>query len=437
MLTFYLKTAVVSCIVLKLMVTPVLGVHGFSIAQSGATLPDEMHTVKLSRTSIPTSQWSQNMTTLFPQDEVEKRKYYKVVVDLEGFSKGPLSNISKFLSALSETPNIRPFTPLLILENGTNYKFNRIYHGIQTFFHNTPNAVVCYYHTGIQSPCAVEKGLGSLAAVQQIIDQQLPVDNSSPINQLAHAIAELTLSDESSASSSPKFAEIDSDGRSPKIIKEVKTNFPAEMLQKIVQYEEVEQKIMSLKERWDSLEGGEWPPLGIKAPNQIKQIHIGSLEDFLRANHPESALVVEVSGLTRGDDVKSVIDLCWNIPSIRCLRIQDSACMLSSFVGFCDPQSEEEDEEPEEILLLNRDRIRFLDVQTALRGGADLSSLSEYSEHTWNIFTHYFVWIPLEDKRFESLELDAQKTHRLFGVFSEYLELLQSAFMQPADDGDL
>lgn len=427
MFRFHLKIVVVIFMVLQLAAVPVLGVHGFMIKCSDDALSEEMQAVKLSKaTPTPTSQWSRNIDTFFCQDLPGKSKYYQITIDLEGFSSGSLSNISKFLTDLAAATSVNLYTPLLILTNGTSFKFNRIFKGIKAFFQKVPRAQVHYYHSGIQSPCAAEKGLSLLASVQSVVNH---ATSGGAMDKLALEIVSYKLPDGEGKPLSPNFSEI-CDGSSPG---NIKTNFPTEMLQKMVQFEEVEEKMMALRSRWDSQEGGEWPPLGIKDLNQVKQIHIDSLGKFLKDGYLDATLVLEVSGLLGGDDIRKVVDLCWKMPSLRCLRIRDSACMLSSFVEFCDPQSTDEDIESAESMLLDRNKLRFLDVQTALRGGADSTEKSEYSGRRKKFFIDHFVWIPAEDNRFESLSIEAKKTHLLFEVLSGYLALLQSEFGNSSD----
>jgi len=119
--------------------------------------------------------WAERIDSLLP----EEQKPYHLALDLSSFDAGALENISLFLKTLSRN-NTRVFT--LTLQNGTSYKFNRVFEGVRDFFQNTPDACVIYHHKGTQTPAAALKGLGSLSPVRILqkssISSTLPFQDS-------------------------------------------------------------------------------------------------------------------------------------------------------------------------------------------------------------------------------------------------------------------
>lgn len=403
MFVFLLKLSVICFIFLGIPTCPFLAEnseHFFEIRKSDMPLPKI--TVEFSRRTTPISRWLQEI-----EKETSHKEPVSISINLDGFSWQPLLSIADFLSALSKKGDVNCFTPLLILRNTTSYKFNKIFSGVQKFFIETPNAVIHYYHVGVASPRAAQTKLGYLSSQFQskLEDDSALQKVPSPIKQSAQNIKK----------SPPKFVELGSLGVRIDCADESAKDI-LEMLQNVTLYDEVEDKTIGLMEKWQKLSKEEWPPLGLTDLEQVKQVHIE--DDFKEIGSP---LVLEVSGLLRDSDVQKVVSFCKNVSSIRCIRIVDSDCSFSSFLKFC----ELKDEDDMSSVRLREDKIRFLDLQTALSEGID-APLEYFKsvENQFYKFSNYFVWIPQRDPHLNHLNFEQRRCHELFEIFLDYLALL-------------
>lgn len=374
--------------------------------------------------------WANDVKRFFPQADSQKT-FYTVAVNLEDFSGVSLNNITNFLVALANTPDVNKYTPVLHLESGTSYKFNKIFPGIKEFFQKTPRARVIYCHTGVQEPKSVRKGLNSLAPLKELREI-----SSYTMKELFKMMKSLSIEskkelqkDSQVASFSEQSADDQEEGEGP-----IKTEEPVTFLQTAIQYEELGQEILKLQSKWTALGGDFWPPLGVENLDQVQSIGgIASLRDVL--NDSSKPIVLEVAGLFAGD-AWELLKLCRKKPSIRCVIVQDSACVPEDFKGFYTTGTALEEKAPG---VLGEDKIRFLNVQTAFNTGeGQITDLYDYfaRKHSKNSLDYFVQFDPysLNFTDFQTLTPGAQKTHRLFWVLSAYLNLLRSDLSLLPDD---
>lgn len=417
------------CVVLTLLIAPAVAGHFFSIKKPDITWDENELTKVIITKKTNTYQIAKDPKSLFEKvisGNSQAQRKFKLIIDLQDIYSDSLMNITIILSKLgvdntSPQPTSgvpRNFVPLLIIENGTSYKFNKIFSGISDFFAHTPKAEIRYSHTGIQFPCAAQKGLGTLSAMCHL--KSHPKAPADPLQQLTDKIAELTLDNQPTSSLTPKFSETISNKNQETTIQEQNTESPAEMLQRVIKYEEVDR----LKERWENF-SEKWPPLGVTKAEQITKIYIDDFDELSTTVGRTPLVVLEVSGLLNDDNqAKKLIDFCWKTPSIRCVRIQDSLCTLSNLAGFFEVKN---DKEGREIALLDESRIRFLDIKTALDAETRPTDLPQYFKNRKQMsFLNFLIWESPSSSVSESFSQELQNNHLLFGVFLEYLMLLQS-----------
>jgi len=355
----------------------------------------------------------------FSQENMNNKKY-KITVDLQNLSGGLLGNLSNLLKKLASSV-VKSYTPFLILENGTSYKFNKIFPGIKFFFENIPDAEIRYQHTGIQSPIAAATQLNSLAHIQEILDQ--PPDYSSGLFQkINDNLKRLTISESNSKKSiSPRFLEISSDGNNFS----KNTESPEKMLQIIVNCEELDQQIKIIKQKWKGLNMPEWPPLGLKIFSQFESINASKLNVYLKEKLIKDIVALEISGLLN-DDLQKTIDFCELNPSIRCIILKNSNCFPQDFLNFTSITNTNDDESN---TLLKVDRINFIDVTTAFSSNGTANDLEKVFTHQGQAsYFKYFIYFPASlqnNNVFQNLNKEAQEHHKRFWVFLEYLDLLK------------
>lgn len=422
---------IISIIIVSFTTKSAFSTHYFMINQSEDPI-QTTHTVCLNKArdqKLSSFYWAQNLNILFSEDKALKapqKPSYKVIINLEDFSSGSLNNIANFLVSLATTKTID--APVLVLENGTSYKFNKIFPGIQKFFQETPKAQVIYTQGGLQTPKAAREGLSSLSSLKEFSFREM--------DKLTKQMKRLTINSLSMLEDGTNifsFSEWDSEsdledqkGAVPKKY----TTEPVVFLRTAVQYKELEQEIEELKLKWDTLGRKEWPPLGVKKLNQVRSIcGVSALcELFDDSSKP---IILEVEGLFEGE-ARKLADLCHQKPSIQCVVVQNSACNPKDFKGF---HITNDNFEKKTSDLLGEDKIRFVNVQTAFKMERDsITNLCDYFERKHQKDSlNYFVELspsPSDDSAFQKLTPDAQKTHQLFWVLSDYLELLRSSLSQ-------
>lgn len=417
-----------------LTLAPATAGHFFVIKKSDAPSwrEDELTSVTLSK-KVNTYQIAKNPALLFPDSSSsDAQKKYKLTIDLKGVDAGSLVNISIFLSELSQlSPASQPpyqtcqlFVPLLVLENSTSFKFNKIFPGITDFFNRTPEVEIQYSQLEPRFPRAAQKGFSTLEAMQKLPSYQ-PLGSPDPLQKLTEGVERLTLKAPSlpltlAKPLSPKFLEIISRKNEGPAAREKLTDFPAEMLKRVVNYEEVTE----LKEQWEEF-AEEWPPLGVVRKEQIHEIYIDNFGAFSGKTDLTSVVVLEVSGLLNDNrQAQKVIDFCWQTPSIRCVRIRDSMCILPNLEGFFQSRKEKDGKE---TTLLGKEKIRFLDIETAIDADARPIDLPQYFKNKkQENFLDFLIWDSSFSPVSPSFSPESKRNHQRFDAFLDYLNLLRS-----------
>lgn len=326
-------------------------------------------------------------------------------MDLKGFTGEDLLRIAFFLKTVSDHYELQHRVPVLILQNGTTYKFNKIFSGVERFFKNMGGAEVIYQHTGKQTPASPYQSLRSLSSntLKQIFSQ---VDKGITEND-SQSIGTFKIGNESLEVSQPK---------SPKILRD------------LIQKAEFQECRDELEGKWYRLEKKVDSFLGIKHYNQWMNIHYDSLlktDVHLQEESLEQIVFLEIEGMRYGGG-KALVEFCQKLPSLRAIRICNSYSDSDDFMELCRAKRTLSSDDSESFL--SKTNVFFVDVETAGMKGGIKKLKKNLAKEGLSSFLPYFLWVPSiwsHKEDFTSLGDSHQKRHELFWVFGDYLALLK------------
>ncbi|HQS83805.1 MAG: hypothetical protein B7Y25_02695 [Alphaproteobacteria bacterium 16-39-46] len=255
--------------------------------------------------TLSTFTWGDNLETVLPQDKT--RTPYRLRIDLEGFDGTQINNIGWFLSKLSQCSNhhILDNLKILILDNGTSYKFNRLFFGLQEFSKHVESASIIYRHKGTQTPKAALEGFEVIEkGMARRVEKEGKEISLSPLEK-------------------PKEASEEDE----EIVDDLRT-LKEQVLRReqILEEEDLTQKWTDLKLHHslpDWMNDRE-PFLGIKKQEDILDIHSDDLPEILLKSETDKHKFLSVRGAS-SEDIEGIISVCQK-ENISYLRITNSSC---------------------------------------------------------------------------------------------------------------
>lgn len=375
----------------------------------------------------PICSWPEKATSFFPDCD----KTYQIRLDLKGFDTGHLLYLSAFLEKISNDSDLKKRVALLILTNGTSYKFNKLFPGIKSFFDNIEKAEIFYAHSGDQKPTSPATNLHSLSPETfENIFEKISKNSKDSVSS--------DFSTNTSMVKIGKYASKISKSKSPQILKD------------LIQKGTFQEYRDDLERRWKEV--GERKAdlfLGLKKYSQYKKIHYDSLSDTIET--PENIIFLEVGGMRYGGG-KTLVEFCQKLPHLRAIRICNSYSSPDDLIELCQAkitrasshmasqdisessQAEFDDEnldlESTQALLSNKG-VFFVDIETAGIKGGTKKFKKNLKKQGFSSFVPYFLWVPSiwsHEEDFTSLSNAHQRRHQLFWIFCNYLTLLEQEF---------
>ena len=268
-----------------------------------------------------TSEWFNKIPEIFGLPKDDKIVSCELTLDLKKYMSISIGAVKKFLLDLASHKPENLKIVVLVLLNVKSYLFDKIVDGVESMLDSIHE---------IRVVDSVETCLLS--------QMQNQTDFVYPLNVLV---------DEIGRNLGQTGVYCISDGSIT-----LKTNEPCLTFQKLIRFQEIQKTVLDLELKWNSLKGGSWPPLEIKTRKHVKEIYIDELVEQDESDQVKDVIVLEVTGVCCHETEK-IVRVCKNTPSIRCVRISNSLCDVTSILEF--------DE------LLESNKLDFLDVTTALR----------------------------------------------------------------------